>query len=203
MQKQSIFNNVYTSKYFKDLPDFKEKRTQAFITIALTLIALSFFGLFAINPTISTIFNLQKQKEDNTFVEEKLNQKLANLNTLTQSYANLTPDLPYIYRAIPQTPQVPQLVGQLTALGIDTNVQVNRVQTFEVDLTKPVEGVQGFSTVKVVLEVLGSYNNLMQYTKALASFERILLIDSISLHKANEKNANVKLNIQATAFFKQ
>lgn len=203
MQTKSIFNNLYTSKYFKDLPDFKEKKIQAFITIALTLITLSFFGIFAINPTISTIFHLQKQKEDNTFVEEKLNQKLTNLNALTQAYAALTPNLPYVYRAIPQTPQIPQLVGQLTTLGIENGIQISRIQTFEVDLTKTQEGTQGFSTFKVNVEALGSYQNLIQYAHSVTIFERILIIDTISLHKGNEKNTDVKLNIQATAFFKQ
>jgi hypothetical protein len=69
MKTNNIFANLYTSKYFEKLPDFKEKKIQAFITIALTLIALSFFAIFAINPTLSTIANLQKQSED-TFVEQ-------------------------------------------------------------------------------------------------------------------------------------
>lgn len=203
MQAKSIFNNLYTSRYFKDLPDFKEKKTQAFITIALTLVTISFFGIFAINPTISTIASLQKQQKDNTFVEEQLNVKFANLNSLTQSYAAIKSDLPYVYRAIPKVPEIPQLTGQLIALGTENKVTVSRVQTFEVDLIKTQEGAQGFSTFKVSLEAFGDYQNLLRYIDALTNFERILTIDAISLHKGNEKNTAIKLNIQATAFFKQ
>ncbi len=203
MQTKSIFNNLYTSKYFKDLPDFKEKKTQAFITIALTLVTLAFFGIFAINPTISTIVNLQKQQKDNTIVEAKLNQKFTNLNTLTQTYESIKPDLPYVYNAIPQTPQIPQLIGQFIALGSENNVIVNRVQTYEVDLTKTGEGASGFSAFKVSLEAQGDYTNLLQYLEALTTFERIITIDTISLNKGNQKNPSIKMNIQAKAFFKQ
>lgn len=203
METKSIFSNLYTSKYFEKLPDFKQKKTQAFITIALTLFAISFFGIFAINPTISTILNLRKQKEDNSFVEEKLNQKFTNLNTLAQTYRDITSDLVYVYNAVPQTPQVTKLVGQLATLGKEEDVEVARLQTFEVDLTKTEINVQKFSTVKFSLDATGSYQNLLNYMETITSFERIITIDSVSLRKGTDKNSDIKLNIQGTAFFKQ
>ena len=202
MQTKSIFNNLYTSKYFEKLPDFKEKKSQAFLTIALTLITLAFFGIFAISPTLSTIANLQKQQSDNSFVEKQLNQKFANLNTLTQSYRSLEPDLPFVFRTIPKTPDVTLFVGQLAALGIQSNVQITRVQTFEVELTKTQEGIQKFSTVAFSLDAAGDYQNLLQYLISLTNFERIVIIDTISLTKGTDKDTNLKLGVRGKIFFK-
>lgn len=203
MQTKSIFNNLYTSKYFEKLPDFKEKKTQAFLTIAFTLVTLAFFGIFAISPTLSTIANLQKQYSDNAFVEQQLNQKFANLNTLTQSYRSLESDLPFVFRAFPKTPDVTLFVGQLAALGIQNNVQINRVQTFEVELTKTQEGVQKFSTVSFSLDAAGDYQNLLNYLTSLTNFERIVIIDTISLTKGTDKDTNLTLGVRGKIFFKR
>lgn len=203
MKTNNIFANLYTSKYFEKLPDFKEKKIQAFITIALTLIALSFFAIFAINPTLSTIANLQKQSEDNTFVEQKLDVKFSNLNTLTESYKSIEPDLSYVYNALPKTAEVPSLIGQFATLGTQNNVIVSRVQTYEVDLTKKQEGAQKFSTVGFSIEAQGTYTNILKYINAVTDFERIVTIDTISLSKGTEKGANLKLSIRGKAYFKR
>lgn len=203
MKTNNIFANLYTSKYFEKLPDFKEKKIQAFITIALTLIALSFFAIFAINPTLSTIANLQKQSEDNTFVEQKLDVKFSNLNTLTESYKSIEPELSYVYNALPKTAEVPSLIGQFATLGTQNNIIVSRVQIYEVDLTKTQEGAQKFSTVGFSIEAQGTYINILKYINSVTDFERIVTIDTISLSKGTEKDANLKLSIRGKAYFKK
>ena len=202
MQTKTIFNNLYTSKYFKNLPDFKKQRTQAFITIALTLFALSFFGIFAITPTLSTIANLQKQKDDNSFVEEKLDEKSTNLAQLVQKYAALQNDLPYVLRAIPLSPQVPTLTGKLYALGKNASVQIVRIQTFDVELAKKQEGLQRFSSFGFSLDVSGNYSDLIRYVTSLTNFDRMITIDSITLTKGTDKNTLLKLSIRGKAYFK-
>ena len=203
MKTNNIFANLYTSKYFEKLPDFKEKKIQAFITIALTLIALSFFAIFAINPTLSTFANLQKQSEDNTFVEQKLDVKFSNLNTLTESYKSIEPELSYVYNALPKTAEVPSLIGQFATLGTQNNVIVSRVQIYEVDLTKTQEGAQKFSTVGFSIEAQGTFINILKYINSVTDFERIVTIDTISLSKGTEKDANLKLSIRGKAYFKR
>jgi len=203
MKTNNIFANLYTSKYFEKLPDFKEKKIQAFITIALTLIALSFFAIFAINPTLSTIANLQKQSEDNTFVEQKLDVKFSNLNTLTESYKSIEPELSYVYNALPKTAEVPSLIGQFATLGTQNNVIVSRIQIYEVDLTKTQEGAQKFSTIGFSIEAQGTFINILKYINSVTDFERIVTIDTISLSKGTEKDANLKLSIRGKAYFKR
>lgn len=202
MQTKTIFNNLYTSKYFKNLPDFKQQRTQQFITLALTLFAIAFFGIFAITPTLTTIGNLQKQKEDNAFVEQRLDQKKANLVQLSQKYIAIQSDLPLIMNAIPKTPHVPQLTGQFYALSKNTNIQLTRIQIFDVDLTKTQEGLQQYSSFGFSLDARGNYDNLMQYVASLTNFDRIITIDNISLAKGPEKDSNLKLNMRGKAYFK-
>lgn len=200
MQTKSIFDNVYTSKYFANLPDFQKQRTQSILTLTFTLVALSVFGIFAITPTVTTILELQKQKEDNALVEEKIAQKKANLAALSQSYELLKPDLVYVFNAVPKTPDIPNLTGKLYALGKQANVEVTRIQSSEVDLTKTQEGPQKFSSFPITIEATGSYPALKQYIDSLGTFDRIITITSLAITKG--QTGVLKLSIQAKAYFK-
>src|SRR5687767_10764921 len=85
----------------------RDEKTKNLSAIILTFLALSFFGLFAINPTISTIVQLKKEIADNQEVNQKLEEKITNLSTLQQKYNLLQNDIPFIFSAIPQNPQGP------------------------------------------------------------------------------------------------
>ncbi len=64
------------AKYLELLPDFKSEKAQKYTTIILSLSASIILGIFAVSPTISTIANLQRQLEDDKFVEQKLQEKI-------------------------------------------------------------------------------------------------------------------------------
>src|SRR5471030_1526710 len=116
---KSYFENLSANKYrvyLKLLPSMEEETTYSFVTLALTFAALTFFGIFAINPTLSTIFSLQKQLADDTKVDKQLQIKINNLSSLEQQYNELGSNLSNIYNAVPENPQAPLLSAQVAAL---------------------------------------------------------------------------------------
>src|SRR3990167_9706363 len=126
-----LFNKVNKDKYSKYLelmPDFKKQKTQKFTTVVLTLLAIMILAIFAINPTLSTIANLQKQLEDANFVVERLDQKINNLSVLQTKYETLKNDLPIIYASIPKTEEAARLTGQLQALATENNLAIASIQ---------------------------------------------------------------------------
>lgn len=201
MQTKNIFQNLYSSKYLQNLPDFKEKKTQAFTTLVLTLIAISVFTIFAISPTLSTIANLQKQQEDNSFVEKKLQEKLRNLVILQNQYNLIQRDIPFVFDAIPKQPNVPSFIGQLSALATQKQVQVSRLQSFPVELSKNIAPAK-YGSFVFSIDVAGSYPNLLAYLDAITKFQRIITIDTISIYKGDEKIPVLHLQVRGKAYFK-
>jgi Tfp pilus assembly protein PilO len=173
------------TKYLAFMPDLKQERTKKFTTIVLTLVASIILGLFAVSPTLSTIANLQKQIDDSTFVNQKLQQKINNLSTLQQQYANVQNDLPVVTDAIPTSAQITLLVAQIQTVAKDASLKLDEFQTFEVNLSK----------ITVPNKNYSSFN-----------FQRIITINNISVSKLNNTNSidnTLQLNIQGTAFFKE
>lgn len=192
-------------RQFKNLtlpfvPDFKEERTQKFTTIVLTVITLSFFGIFAINPTISTILRLQRELEDDKLVDAKLAEKIQNISTLQKKYASLQADLPIILSAIPQNAEVPLFAAQTQGVAKNSNVAIENFQTFEVETGK--SATRKYASFSFALSVSGSYNDLYKFLTTLANMQRVVAIDLLSLTKKTG-NSQLELAIKGKAFFSQ
>lgn len=199
MHPNSFFKNIAKNKYFQLLPNIKEERLQRFTTLVLTLIALSFFGIFAISPTLSTIAELRKELEDNQFVDQQLQQKISNLTALQSQYANLQTDLPTILATIPTTPDVPLLAAQIQAVA-PQGVAIQNIQTFEVEIPKIKS--QTYLSYSFSLTAEGSYSDVNKFLVSLSTMQRIVTIDILSLTKKSIGDTLV-LTLKGKAYFMQ
>ena len=200
---RNYFKDLTASKYrdyLKLLPDIQHENTRIITTLILTFSAMSFFGIFAINPTLSTIVTLKKQLADSQLVHAKLETKIKNLSALQQQYGQLNADLPTVFEAIPQTPQAPTLMGQIFALSKRTNVQTTSLAVSNIQLIggkAPSESSYAFS-----LQAHGSYEDLMNFTKSLTKINRVVSVDSLSINKNTKLNVLV-LDIHGKGYFKK
>jgi Tfp pilus assembly protein PilO len=194
------------SKYLAFMPDLKQERTKKFTTIVLTLVASIILAIFAVSPTLSTIANLQKQINDNIFVDQKLQQKINDLSVLQQKYADIQNNLSVITDAIPTSPQIPLLVAQIQTVAKDAGLKLDSFQTFEVDFSK-VAANKDYSSFDFGLSAEGTYQQTTDFLNNLVNFQRIITIDSVLLSKTDSTNTNnsnvLQLNIKGTAFFKE
>jgi Tfp pilus assembly protein PilO len=188
------------------MPDLKQERTKKFTTVVLTLVATIILGLFAVSPTLSTIANLQKQIDDSTFVNQKLQQKINDLSTLQQKYANVQSDLPVITDAIPTSAQIPLLVAQIQTVAQNASLKLDSFQTFEVDLSKVTVINKNYSSFDFGLSAEGSYQQITDFLDNLTNFQRIITIANISVSKSNNTNntnGTLQLNVGGATFFKK
>lgn len=196
------------SKYLELLPKLKEKKTQKFTTLILTLAAFSFFGFFAISPTISTIVQLQKELEDNKFVNSKLEEKIKNLSLLQQRYNILKNDLEVATLAVPINPKVSYFTGQVQAISQDTNVILSGIQINEIELTKtlilsplPDDNPNSYSYFNFSVGARGPYDNIMDFLYSMSTFDRIVVFDNVSVGKNDDNTFTI--NIRGKAYFKK
>jgi Tfp pilus assembly protein PilO len=193
------------SKYLALMPDLKQENTKKFTAIVLTLSASIILGLFAINPTFSTVANLQKQISDNQFVDQQLQTKINNLSALRQKYTGLQNDLPVVYEAIPQSPEIPPLVAQVQTIAQNSNFKLNNFQTFTVDLSKQPTTAQKYSTFDFGFSGQGSYTDMTNFLDKLTNFQRIITIDNLSISRVstNDNQSALQLSVKGTALFKE
>lgn len=200
---RNLFKDIKKNKYIQLLPDFKEDKVQKITTLALTLTALSFFGLFAISPTLSTIAKLEKELSDNKYIDQQLQTKINNLSLLQQKYALIQNDLPYIYSSIPKTPEAPNIIALIQALTSENDLKILTLQTFQAEIEKTPTNPKIYSSFVFSLSTEGSYSNISKFIESLNSSQRIIIPDILSISKKNNENPLLLLNMRGTAFFKQ
>jgi Tfp pilus assembly protein PilO len=184
-------------KYLELIPDLKKEKAQKYITIVLTLATTIILGLFAINPTFSTIANLQKQIDDNNFVQQKLQQKINNLAILQEKYSSLQPDLSIVYDAIPKTTMVPIFIAEVQSIAKNSSLTITSLQTSEVKLSNQTPNDSSFD---FTITANGTYQNMVKFLDTISHFQRIVAIKDIAI--STQSNA-LMLSFQGTVYFKQ
>lgn len=200
---KNYFENLSATKYreyLKLLPNVEHDHTHLFIMLALTFFALSFFGIFAINPTLTTIADLKKQVADNKQADADLTTKLANLSNLQQQYNVMAEDLDRIYAAVPKTADVPLLSAQIEGLAKKHKLTVTNFRVGEVQLVSTKKTGKTNSYV-FTMQATGNYNDMLAFSNELANITRLVTIESMEIGRDSKTNAIV-LTIRARQYFK-
>ncbi len=197
---ESLSINKYR-EYLKLLPKLQNENTRVITTLILTFSAMSFFGIFAINPTLSTIVTLKKQLADSELVNEKLKTKISNLSSLQQKYSILASDLPIIYDAVPQSAKAADLLGQALSQSIRKNVQITSLAVSDIPITGG-KNPAGESSFNFTIEARGTYENLMAFSKSLTNMNRIIAVDSLTMSK-DAKQDILNLGLTGRGFFQK
>lgn len=193
-----------SNKRFPTLPYLTPEKSQKFFGLVLTLCALSFFGFFAIKPTISTILKLRKELSDNQFVLKQLETKIKNITGLRKQYFNLQNDLPIVNNAITIQPDAPILFAQIQSIAKTTNIAIKKLQNFEVEIIKDGKSTsKNYYSYNFTVAGSGSFENISKFIQTLTDMERVVNIDTFSINDITDQNRqSLEFDIQGTAFFK-
>lgn len=179
----------------------KKENTRLLTTLILTFFALGFFGIFAINPTITTIIELQKTLEDSEFTHQQLTTKISNLSSLQQQYTGMQQDLSVIEDAIPKEAHPTELTGQIHTLTKEYNLSIRNLRVAEVTLTggKTADN-KGLSYV-FNLEAYGTYEDMMEFAVNVTKFNRIVTVEAISIGR-DPRSEDLVMNMRGRQYFK-
>lgn len=191
---------MLSNKYFNLI---SEARTQKLISIILTLIALCLFGLFAINPTLSTIAKLRKEIADYEIINQKLGEKISALNALQQAYSRLESDVPTVLASIPKSPFVPLFIGQIQAVAKNTNIQMSQLQSSQVDLFKEDGGSKKYYAYSFSLTGDGTYEDITKFIENVTNMQRVVGVETSTINNAENNNRSLRISIQGVAYFKK
>jgi len=192
-----------SNKYLGLLAEWNSAQTQKFTSSVLTLIALSFFSLFVISPTLSTIAKLKKEIADSTIVNQGLEKKIAALASLQQAYSRLKNDVPLVLESIPQSALVPLFIGQVQSVARSSNVSLNQMQNLQVDLFEQNEAPKRYYSYSFSLTADGTYEDISKFMENITNMQRVVGIDVSSIDKAGDANKSLRLNLQGVVYYKK
>lgn len=180
---------------------FESAETQkfsAYFYMILTLVTVSFFGIFAIGPTLNTVSNLNKQYKDNMLVYQALSKKLANIALLDSQYQIIQSSIDNVYAAIPKSSEIPKLTRQLENLANQDGVKITKLTFGSIEIY-PNSKKDPIYSFTFNINISGSKNNVNKFLSDIIDFDRIVGVDRI-ITGTDPENQNT-LNFTGRVFF--
>lgn len=195
---QSFFKKTREQMSSLDKP--QQEKLMGSSYIALSLFAVAFFSIFAIYPTLGTIANLKRQYDDNTLVDQQLDKKISALTELERQYNILSEHtLPLIMNAIPQSPEIPSFTRKVESIAKTNNVTINFFNVGTAEVFPADKMKNGFRTLDFSMTVEGSRAGTNAFINSLASFDRVITLDSQTRAKGEDTEQSV--NISGALYF--
>lgn len=155
----------------------------AYLYIIFSLLAFSFFGIFAIGPTVTTISDLNKKYNEEKTALKELKDKNEALKSLSAQYVEIQPDLELIDNAIPQSPKVAELTRQVENLSIQNNLVVKKLDTGLMELYPVKNPNKPIFSFIFTIGVEGSEKDVNQFILDLVNMGRIIKIEKLQTGK--------------------
>lgn len=163
-----------------------------FLEIVLSLSTVIIFLLFALKPTVLTIISLVKEINEKQTAIAGLDQKIRDLNTARNIYSQEASSIPIVESAVPETPDIQTLVGQVQGMASKNSVNllgfsVGEITIIGTDQKKKTKSdvkslPEGSREIPVSVSVSGEYQNLNSFLSDLENFRRPFKFDTLGIN---------------------
>lgn len=178
-----LINNPRLQNYYNKIrPVLRDARVSAYFMLILSLFSISFFGIFAINPTLKTIAQLQKETADSQEAYKKLQEKNRNLLVLQGEYRKIESDLPLVYAALPKEVSAPIFLLKIRTLAKSNNLELSNLLVSKSPLSEVQEGE--LTAIAFSLTASGKYQDINSFLGSLTKLDRIVGFNSLEITPA-------------------
>lgn len=183
------------------LPIIKNNRTASYFTITISLLSLSFFGLFAIRPTIITAVSLIKSVSDLRKLNQNYENKISNIIQAQAEYEKIRQDIEKIETALPSNANFQQIARALENFAVRSNININQLQIDQAPIS-PLGKTQKMENTNFVLIATGNYPSVYSYISHLLNWKRIITIKSMEIsQEASTASGNLHLTLKGSGFY--
>jgi len=160
--------------------------------LILSLFTMSFFGLFALRPTLVTIATLNRQIKDSREIDRRLTEKLNVLVQAQAEYEVIAPFLSKINQAIPEYPEYTELLADLEEIREASGSAVSKLGIGTVEIKSSIPG-----QVDLAVASEGGYLSLEDFINLLLTNERLLTINSLGFNSKEENVLDLSMDVNA------
>lgn len=200
--KLTAFSHPIVNKAYKRLtPLIGSKKTASYFTLTLSLFTLSFFGIFAIRPTLVTAISLIKQVSDLKKLYTDYENKIGNLIRAQGEYEKIRGELPLIDAALPANSSFGSLAKIIEKFASQENFTINQFQIDPVPVSNPPSSGKLYD-YEFTLVGTGRYSSLSSFLSHLINWKRIINIKSLEFAQAGgTTSAQIRLSLKASTYY--
>jgi Tfp pilus assembly protein PilO len=170
------------------------------LELFLSIMAILFFAIFAIRPTLVTMSDLLKEIEDKEALEQQMVQKIAALSTAQSTYLGVEKELSILDQVLPTTPDFINSLKIVEKIASERGILINGISVTEIP--KEVESETRFSDLEkksfsLSLSLSGDYNQIKLFVEEVLDNRRSFITDTV-IFSVNEERGEQKLQVTVT-----
>lgn len=181
---------------------YKNPVARVSMELVFSILAVIFFAIFAIKPTLLTMSELVKEIDDKKALDNQLAQKIASLNTAQAQYQKFSSQFYLLDQAIPKTALLVESLKIVEKIASSNDLVIQGITISSV----PEEIIQASvdkskrETLTFNVDVAGDYLNIRQFADDIMASRRMMIIDQVNFSLGNnryQKNltAIVRINL--------
>ena len=189
----------YRQYYIRVKKIYSQPTTKASLALILSLLTVSFFGIFAIKPTLKTIAKLKKEVDVQKEIKEKLTKKINDLQNAEINFSSIQKDLIYLNRGIPQQAEFLKFAKQINYLAYTNNLKIVQGSFGEFSLiNNELQSQQ--NPIDFNIKLTGGYEEMEKFLSALEQIDRFTILDSVSISSKKGKEG-ILLELEGQVFW--
>lgn len=178
---------------------------QAYSMAIFSLFAIAFFSIFAIKPTLTSFFELQRQIADAKTLDAALTSKIRSLLRAQEEYYRVREDLVMIDQALPVEPEFSSLLQKIEQITSDEETPIEAFTTEDFSLLDDAGSETNddakIGHVQFTLQSLTPYANSEALIHRLINLRKMIVIDQLHFVAADRiESPDVQLEITAKSF---
>ncbi len=198
-ERLKIELNKVKKEFYALLRKQGKQKIITYLYLIFSLMAITVFGLFAIRPTLGTISELHKEKEDAEFTLEQLEKKNQSLQALSSEYQQIEDELTIVNNAIPASPRIPELTRKIEVLANRNNLIIENLTTGPIELFPATRVGSPLFSYTITVTAVGEEFSINSFIQEIINIDRIMSIERITSGSA-ERNL-FSATVTGRAFF--
>ncbi|MBI4067385.1 type 4a pilus biogenesis protein PilO, partial [Candidatus Gottesmanbacteria bacterium] len=164
---------------------------------------LSFFGLFAIKPTLTTAVKLNREIQELRDLNAKYEEKITNIVKAQSAYENIREDIPLFFMTLPDNPEFTSLIMTHEKIATASNMSLEQMALDPVPISKEKRtGVLNSFDINLLLS--GNYIDLSSFLDHFLKSQRLVSIDQLNLDQKNSTADGIlRTQIKSKSYYEQ
>jgi len=172
------------------------------LELGFSILAVIFFAIFAVKPTLQTMSELIKEIEDKRNLDEQLEQKIASLNTAQAQYQQFSSQFYLLNEAIPKTANLIEGLKIVEKIASDNGLVIKGISISAVpeEIIQSNESNAQRELLTFNVDLSGDYLKIRQFIEDLMNNRRMMLVDQVNFSLGNNRyqkdlSAIVRINL--------
>ena len=194
-------NSLLVKTHQRIKPVLKNSKSASYFTITLSLFCLSFFGLFAIRPTLITAVSLIKEVRDLKNFNLDYENQIGNIIRAQSEYEKVRDGIAFIEVALPPNADFTKLARGMETYAAENQFQLNQLQIDSAPISQLTEK-QKLQKMNFILIGKGSYVSVKNYLNDILNWKRIITVDSLDLvQEGGTVSGILRMTVKGTAYY--